>query len=976
MRLIIALFILTTTSVFGYNSFREVTTLDVSIIIDRIEQTQETCNLNNGTLYIHILGDTTGLLYSIDAGITFQSSPFFEDLDSKDYLLIVSDPFGNCTEIKSVQIADAPIPTITMQGDCIAGENKVFIIPTIDGGIGPFMYNWEGDDGSIYTSETLNTVPPGNYALTITDRLGCYAMAALEVLDCCKLEGNCNIPPVVVSCINEVPAVKPQLLNSSTSSAQLEIELLQEGIGFSEVPCGDISLEVKDSNNNPSDCTQDYIITREYNVTDDFNSFVCSHEITVTNFMDAQSTDDAKDREVSCNDDISIAFSSWVADRGGMLLDGCSEPYTISTLPLNPDGDLTCGESLEVTFVVEDACGNKISSAATFSVYDDVDPTIVCPTDLTIDPLDGQLDSQIDTWLASAEAFDNCAQDLMAINDLDRAQISLDCDDPAQIDVMFNTVDDCNNIFSCSSVIYITAPTAPQLLCGENLEIDCDSDRLVLTNTWLEEFTASSGAGTTIAVDNTFDQSILDGLLCNEEMDVAFNILDDCGRVIDCQRSISIVDKEMPNLFCPPSLVLGSALGSGTDTVTNWLSNVLASDNCTLLLDIENNLTRDFSDLCNIEDVTTVQFDVADACGNINSCSSDISVTQTDPSLSCPAPIVIECGTDFNQDIEAWLASAAATDNNDNMIINDFTSINLNGSCSITEEIEFKTEDNCTKEVSCKSQITLEDSVAPDIQCPEVITIDLQIEDDKADAIRTWLSSVSAEDCTKVSFSNDLDPKILDVYCTESHIVEFQAEDICGKVSDCTTEVNFINESNIEIKCPEEVFFRCTDPYLDNLIDNHLGLAEITSNIAYSVDHTFSVPLEELHCNSSQLLEIETVVTDYCENTASCYSYIEVVPDPKIYVPNVIAPHEFSDNFFTVFGNETVLYIANMIIYNRWGNIVFEGDNLDINEESQGWDGRYEDRQEDDNVFTYQVEVMDRFGEITKEAGTLQVLGK
>ena len=71
------------------------------------------------------------------------------------------------------------------------------------------------------------------------------------------------------------------------------------------------------------------------------------------------------------------SFSEWISERGGMQLDGCSAPYNVSTLPMNPSSDLSCGESIEVTFVVEDACGNTVNSKAIFSVTDITKPVVL-----------------------------------------------------------------------------------------------------------------------------------------------------------------------------------------------------------------------------------------------------------------------------------------------------------------------------------------------------------------------------------------------------------------------------------------------------------------------------------------------------------------------------------------------------------------------------------------------------------------------
>ena len=164
-------------------------------IID-IVQTEEVCNLSNGTITINVSNPLPTMLYSVDGGINFQTSNFFDGLESGDYLIIVTDGIS-CSQSFSVQIADAPEPEVDVNFLCIEGLNEVNIeITPFPTGIFPFTYEWIGPNNSTFDTRTVSGVEPGTYSVTVTDRLGCVIDTTFSIDQCCALELVC--PPDTV----------------------------------------------------------------------------------------------------------------------------------------------------------------------------------------------------------------------------------------------------------------------------------------------------------------------------------------------------------------------------------------------------------------------------------------------------------------------------------------------------------------------------------------------------------------------------------------------------------------------------------------------------------------------------------------------------------------------------------------------------------------------------------------------------------
>ena len=128
-------------------------------------------------------------------------------------------------------------------------------------------------------------------------------------------------------------------------------------------------------------------------------------------------------------------------------------------------------------------------------------------------------------------------------------------------------------------------------------------------------------------------------------------------------------------------------------------------------------------------------------------------------------------------------------------------------------------------------------------------------------------------------------------------------------------------------------------------------------------------------CQNISNVEIEVFAIDICGQEVSCTTEIQLQPDPQIYIPNIISPDgDGVNDFFNVFGNTSIDYVSTMIIYNRWGDKVFQIEDIPVNDEQAGWDGRFNQADQGSQVFTYYVEIIDTGGATITKAGSIQVL--
>ncbi len=78
----------------------------------------------------------------------------------------------------------------------------------------------------------------------------------------------------------------------------------------------------------------------------------------------------------------------------------------------------------------------------------------------------------------------------------------------------------------------------------------------------------------------------------------------------------------------------------------------------------------------------------------------------------------------------------------------------------------------------------------------------------------------------------------------------------------------------------------------------------------------------------------------------------------EVYAPNVFSPNGDGNNDrFTLFAGSDVLALTNFRIFDRWGEMVYEGPQGALNNEALGWDGNHQGEPMDPGVFVFYAEV-------------------
>ena len=99
-------------------------------------------------------------------------------------------------------------------------------------------------------------------------------------------------------------------------------------------------------------------------------------------------------------------------------------------------------------------------------------------------------------------------------------------------------------------------------------------------------------------------------------------------------------------------------------------------------------------------------------------------------------------------------------------------------------------------------------------------------------------------------------------------------------------------------------------------------------------------------------------VTDANNCTATDEIVITVLGEQEVYIPNTFTPNgDGINDGFTAYGGKAADRITIMRIFDRWGELVYEGKDLPLNIAKQGWDGKLKADALNNAVFVYYLEI-------------------
>ncbi len=220
--------------------------------------TPSTCGNANGTLSFNVIGGTSPFNYSIDNGVSFQSSNQFTNLAANTYNVVVQDDNGCLVSAQSV-ITNQAAPSVT---NVVAADVKCYglangsVTVSASGGTGALQYSV--NNGSTFQSGNyFNNLPQGNYQIVVQDANGCTATSSATIQQPAQLVVSAAATGTTCSSANGLINVTANggvgLLTYSSDSGIT----YQASAQFTSVNAGSYTIVVQDSNH----CTAQTAVT-------------------------------------------------------------------------------------------------------------------------------------------------------------------------------------------------------------------------------------------------------------------------------------------------------------------------------------------------------------------------------------------------------------------------------------------------------------------------------------------------------------------------------------------------------------------------------------------------------------------------------------------------------------------------------------------------------------------------------------------
>jgi len=534
-----------------------------------------------------------------------------------------------------------------------------------------------------------------------------------------------------------------------------------------------IGVSIAGSTHNPGDFFPVGTTIVTYDIVDAAgNTTSCSFDVTVN---------DTQQPVLTCPDDLVVSTNPGSCQGATVnwsvptLTDNCAAQ--ISSSSHLPGDFFNIGTTL-VTYTAIDGAGNQVMCSFEVLVLDMENPTITCPSDITIAVDRGEC-AAVANWSIPVP-MDNCA----GVSITSASHSPGDVFPVGMTIVSYTATDAAGNTTDCSFNVTVQDLEAPKLTCPINVKVPASSTCDAVAN-WTVPVPTDNCAGVMITdATHTPGQTFPIG-----STTVIYTATDASGNVTTCSFEVLVADTQSPSIACPLDLIVSTDPGTCEAVVDFDSPQIL--DNCPgAMVTAQSHTSGDIFPI----GTTTVSFEITDAAGNMAACTFDITVEDTEaPSIVCPDNIVINTNPGTCTAQATW--DAPLTDDNcpGNLTLDaDFVSGNTFqlGTTTIT----YTVTDAAGNTTTCDFTVTVEDNEPPVLVCPPNVTVFTT--PGNCDAPAEWDAPVlggnaapSLNDNCPGGMITSVSHNSGDAFPIGTTTVTYTAVDASGNMTECSFEV-------------------------------------------------------------------------------------------------------------------------------------------------------------------------------------------
>ncbi|HLO92001.1 MAG TPA: HYR domain-containing protein, partial [Lentimicrobium sp.] len=360
---------------------------------------------------------------------------------------------------------------------------------------------------------------------------------------------------------------------------------------------------------------------------------------------------------------------------------------------------------------------------------------------------------------------------------------------------------------------------------------------------------------------------------------VWWTVVDMAGNTDNCFMNVTVIDDQDPIIECPENITVNTDAGVCGAYVT--VPEPEVSDNCGI-----NSVVNTFNGTGNATGdypvgVTTITWTVTDMSGNTATCTMTVTVNDNEaPTIICPQDIEVNndpgvCGANIE------IPQPEIADNCEvNSLSNDFNNTpNASGFYPVgTTTVVWTVTDIHGNTATCTMTVMVNDTEAPQIICPEDITIGTNAENCSANV--TVPAPEASDNCGIESLTNDFNgtANASGNYPIGTTVVTWTVTDLQGNMATCTMSVTVTDDQAPEIICPQDVTVtagidcQATVEIPEPVVSDNCGIASVVNSYTNTGNASGVYP--------AGLTTITWTVTDNSGNSSTCQMTVRVSAPP------------------------------------------------------------------------------------------------
>ncbi|XP_071945866.1 uncharacterized protein [Antedon mediterranea] len=581
------------------------------------------------------------------------------------------------------------------------------------------------------------------------------------------------------------------------------------------------------------------------------NTASCTFYIIVEDKEHPVINDCPPDQNLTTSSGVNYTAAIWTEPTA---TDNAGTPTLVSTH--NSGSDFYIGETL-VTYTAEDSYGNTEICNFTVNLIDDEPPTFNCPASFNVNTSMNANSTNV-TW--QYPTFMDNSYEMVAVTESHTIPTVFEI---GVHEVTYSFEDIYSNEDSCSFNISINDFEDPEVLfCPDDIHNNTEPGLSYANITWLPPVAEdNSGFFTTVQTATSGD-----GFGVGVET-VTFTFTDANMNMNECMFIVNITDTEKPVITCPRDLTVGADAGQ-LDTSVKWSSPTTSDNsngNVDLAVDYMNGSTFSIG-------TTVVSYQATDPSGNMESCTFNITVEDTE------APIVSDCPEDFilptddgEPDRETYWTEPTAMDNSGSVFVSQS---HTNGSTFDLDNttVTYNFTDPSGNLASCEFIVTIIDIEAPvPSSCPSNSTYSTDMGVSTKVNVAWTQPAFNDNVPGTIPIYNNIFPNTYTFQLGTTE-VEYYATDAAMNTGYCSFFITVIDTEDPVVTCPSNITANSTE-----------GAATAIVNYTATVTDNVNVTSQSFDIPSGSMFNFgDTAVTftasDAAGNEANC-TFVVTIED-------------------------------------------------------------------------------------------------